>query len=143
MRPYNLAEMEALRDKETDAELKEAYGEMLDCMKTLPGKEYWGAAWEIALEDGTTIGDLCFKGEPDKSGAVEIGYGINAEYQRNGYGTEMVAAMAHWALVQPGVKLVVAQTDPENLASQKVLRKNGFIQDGYGEEGPRFIRDVR
>ncbi|SET31056.1 GNAT family N-acetyltransferase [[Clostridium] polysaccharolyticum] len=142
MRPYNQVEMEVLREKETDAELKKAYGEMLACMKALPDKEYWGAAWKIALENGTIIGDLCFKGEPDKSGAVEIGYGIDAKYQRNGYGTEMVAAMAHWALVQPGVKLVVAQTNKENLASQKVLRNNGFIQDGYGEEGPRFVRDV-
>lgn len=139
MQPYNLKSMQTLEAKETDPEMKQAYGEMISCMEQNSGKEYWGAAWEIALHSGKRVGDLCFKGTPDGNGAVEIGYGIDAEYAGNGYATEMVSAMAHWASVQPDVKLVTAQTEPSNEASQKVLKKSGFVQDGYGEEGPRFV----
>lgn len=139
MRPYNLEEMKALKENEQDKEMQKAYGEMIDCMVANQGKEYWGAAWEIALHDGTRVGDFCFKGAPDEAGEVEIGYGIDEPMQRNGYATEMVAAMLHWAMVQPGVKAVTAETEPDNKISQKVLYSNGFIQKGYGEEGPRFL----
>ena len=41
---------------------------------------------------------------------------------------------------QDGVKQVEAETDAENLASQKVLFRTGFIRNGkIGEEGPRFV----
>lgn len=139
MEPYNLEEMKALKDKEPDLEMKQAYGEMIDCMSRNPGKEYWGAAWKIALHDGTRVGDLCFKGAPNELGEVEIGYGIDEPMQRNGYATEMVAAMLHWTMVQPGVKMVTAETDKDNKISQKILLRNGFIQKGYGKEGPRFL----
>ena len=35
---------------------------------------------------------------------------------------------------------VEAETDPENTASQSVLRRCGFVMTGdFGEEGPRFV----
>lgn len=139
MRPYNMQEMITLQENEQDTEMKKAYGDMIACAKENPGKEYWGAAWEIALHDGTRVGDLCFKGAPDENGAVEIGYGIDTPMQGNGYASEMVAAMIHWALVQSDVKMVIAETDEKNIASQKVLLKNGFVEDGCGKEGPKFV----
>ena len=39
-----------------------------------------------------------------------------------------------------GVCAVEAETDPENVASQNVLRRAGFVKNGViGEEGPRFV----
>lgn len=139
MRPYHLQEMMELMENEADAEMKTAYGEMIQCMKENPGQEYWGSAWNIMLHDGTRVGDLCFKGAPNEKGEVEIGYGIDEAMQGNGYATEMVAAMIHWASVQPNVKAIVAETEVSNHVSQKVLKKNGFTADGFGEEGPRFV----
>lgn len=139
LHPYSLEEMNALREAEADPEMKEAYGEMIDCMKENKGQEYWGAAWEIVLHDGTHVGDMCFKGAPDEKGQVEIGFGIDGPLQGNGYATEMVAAMLHWALIQPNVKMVFAETAIENKKSQRVLEKNRFIPYGQGEEGPRFV----
>ena len=53
--------------------------------------------------------------------------------------TEAVKAMASWALGQPRVRQIQAETDPGNYASQGVLQKAGFRPNGeMGEEGPRF-----
>ena len=84
------------------------------------------------------IGDLCFKGL-DEKGTVEIGYGIDQKYESRGLTTEAVIALIKWASEQPGVLHIEAETDPHNIASQKVLQKAGFLPNGVmGEEGPRF-----
>lgn len=83
------------------------------------------------------VGDLSFKGLHD--GMVEIGYGMKKEYEGQGYMTEAVTAMAEWASNQPGVTRVEAETDPDNIASKKVLQKAGFRENGVmGKEGPRY-----
>jgi ribosomal-protein-alanine N-acetyltransferase len=72
------------------------------------------------------VAEAKFKGEPDETGTVEIGYGTYPGLHRQGYMTEMVGGMVNWASQQPGVLRVVADTEAENVASQKVLEKNGF-----------------
>lgn len=72
------------------------------------------------------VAEAKFKGEPDETGTVEIGYGTYPALHRQGYMTEMVGGLVNWASQQPGVQRVVADTDVENVASQKVLEKNGF-----------------
>lgn len=72
------------------------------------------------------VAEAKFKGEPDETGAVEIGYGTYPALQRKGYMSEMVAGLVQWAGLQPNVLRVVADTETENVASQKVLEKNQF-----------------
>ena len=72
------------------------------------------------------VAEAKFKGEPDETGTVEIGYGTYPALHRQGYMTEMVSGMVNWAGRQPGVRRVVADTEAKNVASQKVLEKNGF-----------------
>lgn len=136
--PRSLEEMERLYEAETDEELKKAYGEMIDGMKKAPEREEWTSDWTIGLKDGRTVGGIGFKGVPDENGTVEVGYGIDEEFRRQGYAGEALGAMVDWCFEQPGVLCVQAQTDPDNLNSQKVLKKNGFVPHGYGEEGPMF-----
>ena len=58
--------------------------------------------------------------------------------------TEAVKVITEWALSQDGVKQVGAETDAENIASQKVLYRSGFVSNGkMGEEGPRFVYEGR
>ena len=88
---------------------------------------------------GTIVGDFCFKGL-GKDGVVEIGYGLREEYQHQGYMVETVKVITEWALSMEGVCAVEAETDPENVASQNVLMRAGFVKNGViGEEGPRFV----
>lgn len=121
--------------------MKQAYTEMLEGCKSHPEQRLWYAIWVMALKNDPqlVVGDLCFKGL-DANGMVEIGYGIQKAHEGQGYMTEAVIAMTQWANMQPGVKKVEAETDPDNKASQRVLEKAGFIPNGViGLEGPRFV----
>ncbi len=140
LRPMTDAETEALIARtDSDDELRAAYGEMLEGCKRDPINRVWYAPWCMALKDGAeNIGDLCFKG-PAKNHSVEIGYGIQPEYEGKGYTTEAVQAMTQWAFGQKDVVFVEAETDPDNRASQRILEKCGFVPDGTGKEGPRFV----
>ena len=141
--PAGREQMEAFIASETDADLKTAYTEMLEGCLRNPDQWEWYTMWMIELRVGTHIGDLCFKGL-DANGVVEIGYGILEEYQGQGYATEAVGAAVDWALYQPGVTRVEAETAPDNRSSQRVLEKCGFLPSGtLGEEGPRYFMPER
>ena len=133
-------EMEQLIARQTDEELRKAYQEMLDGYLAHPEQGEWYAIWMVTRRDGVQVGDLCFKGL-NEDGSVEIGYGINDEFQGQGYATEAVIATVDWALRQSGVLRVEAETEPDNTASQRVLAKCSFVPNGLiGEEGPRYVR---
>ena len=130
--------METFIEKQTLDVLKTAYTEMLRGCLEHPDQWEWYAIWMIERKDGTHIGELCFKGL-SAEGIVEIGYGISEEYQNNGYATEAVKAILEWAFSHLEVNVVEAETDPENIASKRVLEKCGFALNGViGEEGPRW-----
>ena len=138
--PAAQEQMEAFIAAETDAEFKKAYSEMLEGCLRHPDQWQWYAMWMIELPDGTHIGDLCFKGL-EANGMVEIGYGILEEYQGQGYAAEAVDAAVCWAMQQPDVTRVEAETELDNRASRRVLEKCGFRPSGaIGKEGPRFFR---
>ncbi|MVM35089.1 GNAT family N-acetyltransferase [Spirosoma sp. HMF4905] len=80
----------------------------------------------IDREKQQFVAEAKFKGEPDETGTIEIGYGTYPAVQRKGYMTEMVGGLVDWSGQQPGVVRVVADTNTDNVASQKVLEKNGF-----------------
>jgi len=80
----------------------------------------------IDREKKQFVAEAKFKGEPDETGTIEIGYGTYPGLHRQGYMTEMVRGMVNWASQQPGVQRVVADTEAENVASQKVLEKSEF-----------------
>ena len=112
------------------AELKEALEETILLNAADQSKNYlYSTLWTgISKEENRMIGDLCIVGEPNEAGEIEIGYGTYDEFQGMGYMTEMVGGIVNWAETQPMVKSIVASTDKSNLASHKVLQKNGFIK---------------
>lgn len=139
--PSSNDEMRSLIEKEADVEMKQAYTEMLEGCLMEPDNRIWYAVWNIQLKNaqGTIVGDFCFKGR-GKDGVVEIGYGLREEYRHQGYMVETVKVITEWALSMERVCAVEAETDPENVASQNVLMRAGFVKNGViGEEGPRFV----
>lgn len=134
----NLEQLRAAIIAETDEHMKAAYSQMLQGCLDHPSDYKWYTAWVISLKDGTRIGSFCFMGTP-KNGTVEIGYGIDKKHEGNGYATETVRQMCDWAFSNSGVYYIEAETEPDNAASQAVLRKAGFKPTGkIGEEGPKF-----
>lgn len=77
------------------------------------------------------VGGGGFKGAP-VNGSVEIGYETRAAYRRTGIASEAVDAQVVWALGQPGVERVIAETREDNVASRGVLTKLGFTLVGDG-----------
>ena len=75
-----------------------------------------------------------------QDGTAEIGYSVLPQFQGRGYATEMVVGLVRWALGQPGVARVAAETEWANPASMRVLGKAGFTFGGPAKEpsGARF-----
>lgn len=139
--PISDDEMRCLIDKEADTEMKQAYTEMLEGCLLEPDRRIWYAVWNMELKDApeTIVGDFSFKGL-GKDGIVEIGYGLKEPYRHQRYMSETVKAITEWALSQEGVCTVEAETDSENMASQNVLKRAGYVRNGViGKEGPRFV----
>jgi RimJ/RimL family protein N-acetyltransferase len=93
-------------------------------------------AWYWILDAPKTcqlVGGGGFKGAP-VNGCIEIGYETRVVYRRKGIATEAVSAQVFWALNQPSVKRVLAETREDNLGSIGVLTKLGFTLVGNGSE---------
>jgi len=80
----------------------------------------------VRKSDRIVVGSACFKNKPNENGEVEIGYGLGKDFEHNGYMTECVKAMCDWALKQPNIACVIAETDIDNPASENVLKRCGF-----------------
>ena len=93
-----------------------------------PNKNYlYSTLWIMILKtENKIVGDLCFKGEPNSEGEIEIGYGTYENFRNEGYMTEAVSGIINWAVVQPGIKSIIAETEKSNLASFRILEKNNF-----------------
>lgn len=70
----------------------------------------------------------------------ELGFVIDAEYQRKGYGYEVCRAILHYAKDELGFEMIQALVKEENTASLKLLRKLGFhIQQKVEESGGEYL----
>ncbi len=83
----------------------------------------------IGRRGGVPVGYGGFKGVPDGSGAVEIGYLTFPAYQGSGVATAIAAAMIVIAR-SAAATCVTAHTLPHDNPSTGVLRNNGFARDG-------------
>lgn len=125
-----------------EGEERQAYQQMLDCVRKKPQDWLWYTHWKITLrQDGTAIGDLCFKGPPQK-GTVEWSYDLHEAYWSPGYMTEAARVMLDWAFCQKDVYAVEAEALADNAASHRVLTELDFKPIGTrGKESSRFRRE--
>ena len=83
------------------------------------------------------IGDIGFHDAPGAEnlekispGAVEFGYGVQPEFRRQGYAEEASRALMHWASSSHGVTKFILSIRPDNIASQALAAKLGFVRIG-------------
>jgi ribosomal-protein-alanine N-acetyltransferase len=123
-------ETEPIFEAETNDALENFW---LPQTKNFPDNFFWYTNWEIVLKsENVSIGGIGFAGYPDE-GKTQIGYFIDKKYRNLGYATEALIALLDWGFMDPALKTVLADTDKENLDSQKVLIKNGFSCFGEGQ----------
>ncbi len=103
------------------------------------GDRVYGFHFVVRREDERVIGEIGFV-SPPRGGAVTIGYAIVPSARRRGYATEAIFALTEWALEQPGVENVRAQTLPDNEVSVKALLRAGFAEDDRSPRLRRFVK---
>ena len=116
-------------------ELKEALEQTILPNVADTGKNYlFSTLWTvISKEENKMVGDLCFVGEPNTEGEVEIGYGTYEEFRKRGFMTEAVSGMIRWAEKQPDIRTIIASTCKSNIDSYSILKRNNFIKSGETE----------
>ncbi len=128
--PDELAEDMCLKPSKSlvDKDVQEAI--LNDLLPNLsdPKKDYLFYTMWIIIEKNkkAIIGGICFHGEPDKNGEVEIGYGTDDEYRNNGYMTETISGLIQWAKANKRICTIKAEIDKTNASSIRVLEKNNF-----------------
>lgn len=91
--------------------------------------------------DGQAVGGFGFFGPPDEQGRIEFGYGLVPSARGVGLATEAVTlAVSHAG--QHGALVAAADTDLDNVASQRVLEKCGFIEVARDGSLVYFERDL-
>jgi RimJ/RimL family protein N-acetyltransferase len=85
-------------------------------------------SWMI-VRNGEVVG-LCSYKRPPAQGRVEIGYGTAPQLRERGIATAAVAVIAQIASADHVIEALTAETSSNNLASQRVLEKNGFVRTG-------------
>ena len=91
-------------------------------------------------EDDTDWSLLVEDRYPDAE--IEIGYMLKRSAWGRGIATEVCTRLVRFAFEQTALEELVACTDPENLASQNVLKKSGLrdvgLRRAYGVQIPGF-----
>ena len=105
---------------------REILGQTVDLLARDPRPDPWGSY--VVQLDGVPIGVAAFKSAPASSGEVEIAYMTFPAYEGRGHATGTVAALVGVAL-DAGAR-PVAHTLPEENASNRALRRNGFVFAG-------------
>ena len=80
----------------------------------------------VLKESNTVIGTIYFKSLP-ANGISEIGYGMSPEFEGNGYMGEALDAMLTYGR-ENGIQKAIADTTKDNVKSQNVLARAGFVQ---------------
>lgn len=96
-----------------------------------------GSGWPGAIADAKT--DVFF-------GAIEvglgdcgsIGYWVATEARGRGVATSALVLLSRWALREGAVERLELTTHPENVASQRVAEKAGFVREGVLRSHIRF-----
>jgi len=106
-----------------------------------------GAYHVLVTDDGKIMGrfNLIFVGD----GTATLGYRVAEQFAGRGLATQTVRQLCRLASSRHGVRSIRAATTMENVASQKVLRKAGFVEVGPadpadigGRPGNWYQRDL-
>jgi RimJ/RimL family protein N-acetyltransferase len=84
----------------------------------------------LILDGHEVVGLIGLKAPADAEGKIDFGYGVADSRQRRGHASRAVALMLMELARDPKVRLITAENAVDNIASQRVLEKNGFVRTG-------------
>ena len=102
-------------------------------MKDNPNMSQWSRLI-VYKKERKIIGEIGGKGDPDKTGIIELGYSIVPAYRSNGLATEAMKTFTDWLISLPTIHTITAQCLPDNIPSIRVLQKANFkmINEKHG-----------
>lgn len=98
-----------------------------------------GINWAITLKNEPKLIGIIghYRIKPEHYRA-EIGYMLLPEYHGKGIITEAIKEVVKYGFQVMKLHSIEAIIDPENLASEKVLQKNGFVKEAHLKENEYF-----
>jgi ribosomal-protein-alanine N-acetyltransferase len=94
--------------------------------------------WKVIEKASGEVVGSCGFARPHGTFEVELGYLLAQKHWGKGFGTEAARAAMQYGFEKLNFPEIIAMTDSENVASQKVLEKIGFARRGIeaykGEE---------
>ena len=98
-----------------------------------------GTRWAIQLKhDPTLVGTCGLYGWNRNWRKCTIGYELAAHLHSHGYMHEALCAMLDWGFAKMRLNRVEAEIHPGNLASLKLARKLGFVDEGRLRQAGRW-----
>jgi ribosomal-protein-alanine N-acetyltransferase len=98
-----------------------------------------GINWAITLkEDSILIGIIGHYRIKPEHFRAEIGYMLLPEYNGKGIISEAVNEVVNYGFNTLNLHSIEAIISPENLASEKVLQKSGFVKEAHFKENEYF-----
>jgi RimJ/RimL family protein N-acetyltransferase len=125
IRPLEEADRPAVLGAWLDPANERAPGQPEDRVRGWAAGVPWGV---FEKQSGEYVGD-CSVFFAEEHGEWELAYGINRDRWGRGYATEAVRACVEHAFGELGLEKLVADVDPANAASVRVLEKCGFVRE--------------
>lgn len=99
--------------------------------------------WALLEKSSGQIIGSCGFAHPHQTLEVELGYLLGRKFWNRGFATEAANACLNYGFEKLGFREIIAMTDLENISSQKVLKKTGFVRRGVeffgGEENLVYL----
>ncbi len=93
-------------------------------------KENGFCRWAVFLKENQEIIGSCGFARPHGTEEIELGYLLAKNFWGKGLATEAASACLRYGFERLKFSKIIAMTDLENVASQKVLEKIGFAKRG-------------
>ncbi len=84
----------------------------------------------IIATDGEAVGIIGLHDINHIWGTAELGYFLSSDHHGKGYVTEAVGLLSDWAFGHLRIEKLIASVLDGNPASQRVLEKNGYTEEG-------------
>jgi len=134
LKPFGLDDLEFLHRWNNDPEYVGEY----EPQEQVTGEELmeWlleekpGQLWYIIqTKDGRKVGQMVAREREDNS--LQIGYRVTPPARNQGYCTAAVTTIVNNLFSETDTERIIAEANPENTASIRVLEKAGFVRAGY------------
>jgi ribosomal-protein-alanine N-acetyltransferase len=94
-----------------------------------------GINWVLELKESKQfVGLIGYHRIEPENHRAEVGYMIQKQHEGNGYSTEALKEVVKYGFNEMKLHSIEAVIDPENSASEKILKKCGFVKEAHFRE---------